>query len=145
MLQAGMNPDELLIENYFGEVDGSLLTASQHASVASRCASFRGQTRTKKADISWIPTKMPNGRSRKWPTLVGEVTCSERHTKLKEEIEFWINKSDSSVNAPITISVLRDKIMVESWKGNDNMPPSPNQKIKIVRNPHPGCPRVNGS
>ncbi|CAG8932832.1 unnamed protein product [Penicillium salamii] len=34
--------------------------------------------------------------------------------------------------------------MVESWKGNDNKPPSPNQKIEIVRNPHPGCARVNG-
>ncbi|CAG8275396.1 unnamed protein product [Penicillium salamii] len=86
---------------------------------------------------------MPNGRSRKWPTLVGDVTCSERHTKLEEEIKFWINNSDSSANAPITISVLRDKIMAERWKGNDNKPPSPNQKIEIVRNPHPGCPRVN--
>ncbi|CAG8375557.1 unnamed protein product [Penicillium salamii] len=39
MLQAGMNPDEVVIENSFGEVDGSLFTALQHVSVTSRCAS----------------------------------------------------------------------------------------------------------
>ncbi|CAG8375566.1 unnamed protein product [Penicillium salamii] len=61
---------------------------------------------------------MPNGPSRKWPTLVGEVTCSERRTKPQEEINFWMSDPRVSVNIAITISVLRDKIMVQSWKGN---------------------------
>ncbi|CAG8398951.1 unnamed protein product [Penicillium salamii] len=87
----------------------------------------RGQTRTKKADISWSPTEMPNGRSHKWPTFVGEVAWSERRTKLEADIKFWMNDPDSS-----------------RWKRNDYKPPSPDQKIEIVYNPRPGCPRVKG-
>ncbi|CAG8057781.1 unnamed protein product [Penicillium salamii] len=87
---------------------------------------------------------MPNGRSHKWPTFVGEVAWSERRTKLEADIKFWMNDPDSSVNAAITRSVLRDKIVVERWKRNDYKPPSPDQKIEIVHNPRPGCPRVKG-
>ncbi|KAJ5361925.1 hypothetical protein N7541_002769 [Penicillium brevicompactum] len=104
----------------------------------------RGQTRTKKADISWCPREMPNGRSNKWPTFVGEVAWSERRTKLHEDVKFWMDDPDSSVNAVLTISVLRDKIMVESWKRGHNTPPSPDQKIEIARQPRSGCPQVNG-
>ncbi|KAJ5494663.1 hypothetical protein N7463_010750 [Penicillium fimorum] len=104
----------------------------------------RGQTRTKKADISWSPREMPNGQSHKWPTFVGEVAWSESRTKLQEDIRFWLDDPDSAVNAAITISVLRGKIMVESWERGYDKTPSPNQKIEILRNPLPGCPRVNG-
>ncbi|KAJ5598343.1 hypothetical protein N7537_008427 [Penicillium hordei] len=104
----------------------------------------RGQSRTKKADISWSPDEVPNGRSHKWPTFVGEVAWSERRTKLQEDIKFWLDDPDSAVNAAITISVLRGRIMVESWERAYDKPPSPNQKIEVVRNPRPGSPRVNG-
>ncbi|KAJ5482538.1 hypothetical protein N7475_001350 [Penicillium sp. IBT 31633x] len=104
----------------------------------------RGQTRTKKADISWCPSEMPHGRPHKWPTFVGEVASSERRIKLQEDMKFWLDNPDISVNAAISISVLHDKIMVESWGRGHNKPPSPNQKIENIRNPHPGCPRVNG-
>lgn len=58
-------------------------------------------------------------------------------------MKFWLDEPESSVNAAITISMLRNKIIVESWeRGNGN--PSPEQKIEILRNPLPGCPRVNG-
>ena len=77
-------------------------------------------------------------------TFVGEVGWSERRTKLQEDINFWLDDPDSSVNAAITISVLRDKIMVESWEKGYNKSPSPKQKIEIVRNPRPGFPRVKG-
>ncbi|CAG8932834.1 unnamed protein product [Penicillium salamii] len=53
MLQAGMNPDKVLIENYFPEVDGSLFTALQHASVTSRCASFMNLLITHGADVNF--------------------------------------------------------------------------------------------
>jgi hypothetical protein len=78
---------------------------------------------------------MPNGRSHKWPTFVGEVASSERRTKLQEDIRLWLDDPDSAVNAAITISVLRDKIMVESWERGYDKAPSPNQKIEILRNP----------
>lgn len=103
----------------------------------------RGQAWTKKADISWCPREMPHGRSHKWPTFVAEVAGSERRSKLHRDMNFWLGEPESSVNAAITISVLRNKIMVESWeRGHDN--PSPKQKIEILRSPLPGCPRVNG-
>ncbi|CAG7949415.1 unnamed protein product [Penicillium nalgiovense] len=104
----------------------------------------RGQARTKKADISWSPREMSNGRLHKWPTFVGEVAWSERRTKLQDDIRLWLDDPDSAVNAAITISVLREKIMVESWKRGYDKAPSPNQKIEIFRNLLPGHPRVNG-
>jgi hypothetical protein len=104
----------------------------------------RGRTRTKKADISWSPQTRPNGLSHKWPTLVGEVAWSEPRTKLKQDIKFWLDDPGSSVNAAITISILRNKILVESWKRGCNKPPAPTQTIEIVRNPRPGYPRVVG-
>lgn len=104
----------------------------------------RGRSRTKKADISWSPRDMPYGLSNKWLTFVGEVAWSECRTKLHEDMKFWLDNPDSAVNAAITISILRDKIMVESWARADDEPPSPNQKIEIDRKPLPGCPRVNG-
>ncbi|KAJ5747583.1 uncharacterized protein N7511_009279 [Penicillium nucicola] len=98
--------------------------------IATNKISVRGQTRTKKADFAWYPASKLDGRSQTWPTFVGEVACSEHRR--------------SSVNVAITISVLRDKIMVESWARGHDRPPSPNQKIEIVRHPHPGCSRVSG-
>ncbi|CAI7648158.1 unnamed protein product [Penicillium glandicola] len=106
--------------------------------------SVRGQTRTKKADISWSPRDMPNGLSHKWPTFVGEVAWSERRTKLHEDMKFWLDDPNSTVNAAITISILREKIMVESWERGNDKPPSPTQRIEILRNPRPGCSRING-
>ncbi|KXG51083.1 uncharacterized protein PGRI_066550 [Penicillium griseofulvum] len=103
----------------------------------------RGETRIKKADISWSPQNMPC-RSAKWPTFVGEVAWSERRSKLQEDMKFWLDNSGSSVNAAITISLSRSKIMVESWERSDGSPPSPNQKIEILRQPRPGRPKVNG-
>jgi hypothetical protein len=106
-------------------------------------ANVRGQTWNKQPDISWRPMEMPHGRSHKWPTFVVEVAYSERRSKLQRDMNFWLGEPESSVNAAITISVLRNKIMVESWeRGHDN--PSPKQKIEILREPLPGCPRVKG-
>ncbi|KAJ5962469.1 hypothetical protein N7501_007410 [Penicillium viridicatum] len=34
--------------------------------------------------------------------------------------------------------------MVDSWERADDKSPSPNQRVEIVRNPRPVCPRVNG-
>jgi hypothetical protein len=67
----------------------------------------RGQTQTKKADISWRPQEMPNGRSN-WPTFVGEVAWSECRTKFQEDMKFWLDDPDRFVNFAISISVLRD-------------------------------------
>ncbi|KAJ5787135.1 hypothetical protein N7457_002125 [Penicillium paradoxum] len=107
-------------------------------------SNVRGQTRSKQSDISWSPRDMPNGRSHKWPTLVGEVAWSEPRTKLQKDIEFWLDDPNSDVNVAITISILRRKIIVESWERRHNKPPAPSQRIEILRNPRPGRPRVNG-
>lgn len=116
-----------------------------HPLLSSMCTrTVRGQTRTKKADISWCPTEKPSGQSHKWPTFVGEVAWSERRSKLEADMKFWLDDPDSSVTAAITISVLRGKIVVESWERGHNKPPSPKQKIEIIRTPRLGHAQVNG-
>lgn len=103
----------------------------------------RGSTRSKKADGSWCPRELPHGRSHKWPTCVLEVAWSERRTKLHQDMKFWLGEPESTVNAAITISVLHDRVVVESWeRGRKN--PAPTQKIEILRKPRPGRSRVNG-
>ncbi|KAJ5741965.1 hypothetical protein N7533_011374 [Penicillium manginii] len=104
----------------------------------------RGRSRTKNADISFTPAEVPSGRSHKWPTFVGEVAWSEPRSKLIEDMRFWLEDQENSVNVAITISVLRGRILIESWEVSDNKPPSPTQKIEIVRNPQLGCPQVSG-
>ncbi|KAJ5851867.1 uncharacterized protein N7529_011252 [Penicillium soppii] len=104
----------------------------------------RGNSRTKKADISWTPEEVPSGRSHKWPIFVGEVAYSEPRSKLIEDMRFWLEDPESSVNVAITISVLRGRILIESWEVSDNKPLSPTQKIEIVRNLQLGCRQVSG-
>ena len=104
----------------------------------------RGQTRTKKADLSWAPRDIPQGGSHKWPTFAGEVAWSEPRTKLQADIEFWLDDPESCVNVAITITVLRGRIKIESWERNQNQPPSPTQWIEITRNSHGACPKVSG-
>ena len=118
-------------------------TVSKHSLAGTRTHTFRGATRTKRADISWTLKQMPPGRS-EWPTVVGEVVWSEPRSKLKADMEFWLNDPASSVNVALTISVLRGRILMERWKSVDNKPPSPVQKMEIVRKPKLGCPRVTG-
>ncbi|KAJ5100432.1 hypothetical protein N7456_006484 [Penicillium angulare] len=104
---------------------------------------FRGKTRSKKADISWTISGIPEGRSKKWPTFIGEVAWSGHRAKLKGDVGFWLNDPDSYAKVVISISVFCDKVMVESWERSDESP-SPVQMIQIIRDPRPGCPQVNG-
>ncbi|KAJ5256589.1 hypothetical protein N7478_012693 [Penicillium angulare] len=105
----------------------------------------RGATRTKRADISWAPKNMPRGLSHKWPTFVGEVAWSEPRSKLIADMKFWLNDPGSCVNAAITISVLRGRILIEKWETSGNQTPSPSQALEICRNPKHGFPQVSGN
>ncbi|KAJ6178054.1 hypothetical protein N7519_008515 [Penicillium mononematosum] len=106
-------------------------------------ASVRGKTLTKRSEFSWMPLGMSNIRSG-WPTFVSEVAWSETSTKLQEDMKFWLDDPEGSVNAAISITMSEEKILVESWARRHNSPPSPNQSIELVRNPGAGCPRVSG-
>lgn len=107
----------------------------------------RGHSVTKKADISWTPLDPPGGRSKKWPTLVGEVAWSgsqEARTKLEKDIRFWLEGSGDQVKVVLTITVHdRGRITIEKWD-TIPVPQFPTQKIEIVDDPAPNCPRVNG-
>ncbi|KAJ5596841.1 hypothetical protein N7450_003299 [Penicillium hetheringtonii] len=118
-------------------------TESNQSLASTRTRSVRGVTRTKRADISWTPKNMPAGRS-EWPTVVGEVAWSEPRSKLRADMEFWLTGPASPVNVAITISVLRGRILIERWKSLNDRPPTPTQKIEIIRNPKLGCPQVTG-
>jgi len=108
----------------------------------------RGHTRTKRADSSWTPRDPPAPRSTKWPTLAVEVAWSEPRAKLQQDVAFWLNESKGEVKAALTITVrAHGRIAIEEWvlptTGNTTIP-YPNQKIEIVRNPGPNCPRIQG-
>ncbi|KAJ5669082.1 hypothetical protein N7462_010152 [Penicillium macrosclerotiorum] len=113
--------------------------------VPTSTASVRGSTRNKRPDIFWTPRDPPGGRSTKWPTLVGEVAYSEPRGKLIQDMEFWLNESHGDVKIALTITIhARGRISIEKWKFDRLNRPRPVQKIEIVRNPAPNCPKVNG-
>ncbi|KAJ6188172.1 hypothetical protein N7519_003080 [Penicillium mononematosum] len=108
----------------------------------------RGETMSNKGDISW----MPIGRERanvEWPTLVGEVAWSEPRQKLLKDIEFWLKNSNGQVKVAITITVhVNGRITIEQWttklRPDGSMNLQTTQKMEIVRNPAPNCPRISG-
>ncbi|KAH8690480.1 hypothetical protein BGW36DRAFT_56109 [Talaromyces proteolyticus] len=71
----------------------------------------------KRADESYLPKRMPKGRSRKWPTLVIEVGYSESHQKLVGDVSWWLSQSKGDVLTVLTVDInqRRKEITVEKW------------------------------
>lgn len=72
--------------------------------------SVTGQHRSKQPDASWRPRYPPQGRDRKWPSIIVEVAWSERRAKAQQDMEFWL-----AVTVALSITVTRSKISTERW------------------------------
>ncbi|KAJ5384053.1 hypothetical protein N7517_001964 [Penicillium concentricum] len=131
---------ETIFSAWTRKVDDTLI-------LSTRASAVRGDTWTKKADISWTLID-PSGRPCKWPTFVGEVAWSEQRRKLLRDIEFWLNDSNGEVKIAITITIhARGRTTVSSNSEKEIQGIKlrfPAQKIKIIRKPAPNCPRING-
>ncbi|CAG7935973.1 unnamed protein product [Penicillium nalgiovense] len=132
-----------VIVGAFHRIFSAWADTSRDYIVSGYGATVRGKTLTKRPEYTWMPLGMLDIRS-EWPTFVSEVVWLETSTKLQEDMKFWLDDPEGSVNAAISITVSEEKILVESWARRHNSPPSPNQSIEIVRNPSAGCPRVSG-
>ncbi|CAG8150028.1 unnamed protein product [Penicillium nalgiovense] len=103
--------------------------------------SVPGTNQSRTPDSSWTPRDLPSGRSRKWPTLVLEVSYSQTRAYLKEAMQFWLDEPESDVKVAISITVSDRKILLERWVRRPNRPTSPDQWIEIAREPRKG-PRL---
>jgi hypothetical protein len=110
----------------------------------STATSVRGSSKTKVADFSWTPYDLPAGRSRKWPTVVGEVAIWQTRASLQEAMKFWLDEPESKVQVAISITASKRKILVERWVRRPNMATSPDQWIEISREPRKDHPRISG-
>ncbi|GAD91908.1 hypothetical protein NFIA_050900 [Paecilomyces variotii No. 5] len=74
--------------------------------------------RTKKADKTYRPADLPQGRSTLWPTMIIEVRYSENKVKLAEDARWWLMEAGGDVKTALTISVhqVKTEITVEKWE-----------------------------
>lgn len=74
-------------------------------------------SRRKKPDVQFAPRKLPQGRSRQWPTLVMETGYSESKPQLDRDAMWWIKESKGDVKVAVTIAVNRRKpeIVFRRW------------------------------
>ncbi|OJJ49266.1 hypothetical protein ASPZODRAFT_13991 [Penicilliopsis zonata CBS 506.65] len=68
-------------------------------------AHVEGNERVKRADKTYLPKKLPKGRSRKWPTLVIEVGDSESYQKLVSDVAWWQSESQGDVQIVLTVGI----------------------------------------
>ncbi|KAL4786807.1 hypothetical protein BJX76DRAFT_346007 [Aspergillus varians] len=75
----------------------------------------------KEPDKSWLPKRLPRGRSSEWPSVVLEVAFSETPKKLQSDVRYWLRASDGNVKLVFTIRIGRQqpKITIETWKSAD--------------------------
>lgn len=111
--------------------------------VDTHTSNVPGQTRRKRPDVSWTLRQGPDGKAYEWPIFVAEVAYTERRSKLLHDMEFWLNETNSGVRVAITITVLRQGILVEKWVTRGG-PPFPSERIELRRHPRLGQPQVNG-
>lgn len=133
-----------IIETWGGQAESILMPSGS--------ASFRGTTRTKRGDCSWMPAEIPSGRSPKWPTLAVEVQWSEPTSHLMDDIRFWLDDSEGDVRIILTISIsARYTITIQRWslryRQNQSKPlPFPIATVQITKGPNKTSqPRITGS
>ena len=68
-----------------------------------------GPSGKKEPDCSWLPIRLPRGRSDHWPSVVVEVSFSETSSKLMSDVRYWLGDSQGDVELVITIKINRKK------------------------------------
>ena len=74
----------------------------------------------KQADLSYLPRRLPRGRSRRWPSMVLELAFSEKEPKLMSDIRLWFHESKGDVKIVATMRVHRNEPMltIDTWEAN---------------------------
>jgi hypothetical protein len=123
----------------------------QHMLLSTSAATHRGavgsQPPAKKGDFTFRPEQVPATRGTKWPTIAGEVAYTETRHQLEHDMQWWHTQGNDNVRVVLSIIVhRRGRITIEKWdRPAPGADPVPTQKMDIVRNPAPNCPRISGS
>lgn len=79
---------------------------------------YQTPTRTKRADQSFKPRDLPQGRSEFWPSLVMESGWSESKSKLQDDASWFLRESAGDVKIALTISINQriPEIVINKWE-----------------------------
>jgi hypothetical protein len=74
--------------------------------------------RIKPPDMSYRPVRLPDGRSKQWPSVVMQCGYSDADGKLANDARWWLNASGGDVGTVLTISVWKKNkgITFERWE-----------------------------
>ena len=94
-----------------------------------------GEKGRKQADCSYLPYRVPRGRSRDWPSVALEMAFSENGSKLMSDVRFWLNQSHGNVKIALTLRVDRQipLVTIEAWEANEKGRPHRTQRVTIER------------
>ncbi|KAL2813463.1 hypothetical protein BDW59DRAFT_167514 [Aspergillus cavernicola] len=89
----------------------------------------------KEPDLAWQPSRLPRGRSAKWPSAVLEVAYSETQAKLRSDVRYWLRGPEGEVKTILTIRISRNepKIIIERWESDGNSQGHREQQIVISK------------
>lgn len=108
----------------------------------SRC---RANGKGKESDWGLGPRMPLRGQAGK-PTVVLEVAISECQTKLKRDVDFWLNPSEGHANIALTLKANRKEpiITINKWEWVDERSHR-TQHITIAKDSRKGVTKVSGS
>lgn len=94
-----------------------------------------GEKGRKQAEYSYLPYRVPRGRSRGWPSVVLEIAFSENGSKLMSDVRFWLNRSHGNVKIALTLRVDRQipLVTIEAWEANEKGRLHRTQRVTIER------------
>ncbi|RMJ24453.1 hypothetical protein PHISP_04671 [Aspergillus sp. HF37] len=81
----------------------------------------KGNQRAKEADISYIPVRLPRGRSDEWPTLALESGYTDSQGKLTANAEWWLSASNGDTKIAMTLDIDKKsrKITIKAFEYSD--------------------------
>lgn len=82
---------------------------------------IKGNQRWKEADLSYIPARLPVGRSDKWPTLALETGYTNSQGRLTANAEWWLSASngDTKIAKTVDIDQKSRKITIKKFEYSD--------------------------
>ncbi|GIK07793.1 hypothetical protein Aspvir_003462 [Aspergillus viridinutans] len=74
--------------------------------------------RIKPPDMSYLPVRVPAGRSDCWPSVVFQCAYSDSNGKLASDARWWLNASGGEVKTVLAITVWRKSkgMTFETWE-----------------------------
>lgn len=99
----------------------------------------------KRADQSFKPKDLPEGRSEFWPALVIETGWSESKQKLQDDASWFLRESAGDVKVAVTIEIHQEipEIVIEKWEPKLN-PTSPRIGVQSTLAQHIAISKTKG-